>query len=166
MNEWPSVELDHIARLRVLSEVLPGVWMHERVIDAPFDEVWGLATDFERVPQFDTDVHSVRVIEREGGRLRLRVRASVVGLGVPAGRVDVDLEQGWCWMRSPMYLVGMAASPEGQRTRFAHLEGFHVRGPRWLQLVLRPLTRLSRWRHRYHVPADVDGMERCLGLRK
>jgi hypothetical protein len=42
----------------------------------------------------------------------------------------------------------------------------NVQGPRWLQWLMAPVLRFSRWRHRYHVPADVDGIERCLGLRR
>ena len=38
MSEWPTVELGDIERLRVLSRVLPGVWMQERVIDAPAEQ--------------------------------------------------------------------------------------------------------------------------------
>jgi len=165
VNNWPTVELDHVARLRVLARVLPGVWMEERVMDAPFEDVWGLATDFERVPEFDTDVHSVTVLWRQDERARLRVRANVLGVGLPAGPVAVDVRNGWCWMRSPVYVVGMAAVPEGDRTRFAHLEGVPLRGPRWLQLLLQPVAHLSRWRHRHHIPHDLDGIERCLGLR-
>jgi Polyketide cyclase / dehydrase and lipid transport len=165
MSGWPVVDLDPIQRLRVLSRVLPGVWMEERVIDAPFEEVWGLASDFERAPEFDTDVRSVRVLSRQGDQLRLRVRADILGVGVPAGGVAVELREGWCWMRSPIYVVGMAAVREGDRTRFGHLEGVPIRGPEVVQRLLRPAAWISRARHRRHVPRDVDGIERCLGLR-
>ena len=47
----------------------------------------------------------------------------------------------------------------------ANLEGVPLRGPRWLQLLLQPVAHLSRWRHRHHIPHDLDGIERCLGLR-
>jgi hypothetical protein len=165
MSEWPTVELDHISRLRILSRVLPGVWMEERLIDAPFERVWGFASDLERAPEFDTDVRSVKVLWREGEQARIRVRAEVFGVGLPAGDVAVELREGWCWMRSPLYVVGMAAVPEGDRTRFGHLEGVPLAGPPWVQQLLRPVARVSRWRHSYHVPADVDAIERSLGVR-
>jgi hypothetical protein len=59
----------------------------------------------------------------------------------------------------------MAAIPEGERTRFVHLEGVHVHGPRFARFLARPLEWVSRLRHRRHVPHDIDGIERCLGLR-
>jgi len=165
-REWPTVELGPLDRLRVLSRLLPGVWMEERVIDAPFDQVWGFLSDLERAPEFDTDLHSVKVVSREGDRLRVRIRADVLGVPVPGGEIDVELRQGWCWMRSPLYVVGMAAVAEGGRTRFGHLEGVPLHGPPAVQTLLRPLAWASRLRHRRHIPHDIDGIERCLGLRQ
>jgi hypothetical protein len=164
-GDWPAVELDPVQRLRVMARVLPGVWMEERVIDAPFDRVWGFASDLERAPEFDTDVHSVKVVWREGERLGISVRADVFGLAMPALPVAVELRSGWCWMRSPLYVVGMAAVAEGGRTRFGHLEGVPLRGPESVQRLLGPVAWVSRLRHRYHVAHDVDGIERSLGLR-
>jgi hypothetical protein len=165
MSDWPRVELDPLGRLRVMARVLPGVWMEERVIDAPFDRVWSFAGDLERAPEFDTDVHSVRVAWREGERLGIRVRADLFGLAMPSVPVAVELREGWCWMRSALYVVGMAAVPEGNRTRFGHLEGVPLHGPRAVQALQRPVAWISRLRHRYHVPHDIDGIERVLGLR-
>ena len=165
MSDWPSVELDPLRRLRVMARVLPGVWMEERVIDAPFADVWGFASDLERAPEFDSDLASVKILWREGERLRIRVKADVFGIALPAGEVAVELREGWCWMRSPIYVVGMAAVAEGDRTRFGHLEGVPLRGPELVQGLLRPVAWVSRLRHRYHVPHDVDAIERSLGLR-
>jgi hypothetical protein len=165
VSDWPVVELGPLDRLRVMSRVLPGVWMEERVIDAPFDDVWDFASDLERAPEFDTDLHSVKVVSREADRLRIRVRADVFGLAMPPVPVAVELREGWCWMRSPLYVVGMAAAPEGGRTRFGHLEGVPLHGPRAVQALLRPVAWVSRLRHRYHIPHDIDGIERSLGLR-
>jgi len=165
MSVWPDVDLDPIKRLRVMARVLPGVWMEERIIDAPFDRVWEFASNLERAPEFDTDVHSVKVVSREGDSLRIKVRADVLGLALPPTSVAVELREGWCWMRSPLYVVGMAAVPEGDRTRFGHLEGVPLHGPPLVQRLLRPVAWISRRRHRYHIPHDVDGIERALGLR-
>ena len=164
-ESWPAATLGNIARLRVLAEALPGTVIEERVIDAPYERLWPLVTDLESsVPSFDTDVRKIKMIRRDGERLIFWGFASWRWLGLP-GRFAAEIGDGFCWMYTQGYVVGMAAVPEGDRTRFAHMEGFHFRGPRWMQFLLRPLARASRWRHRYHVPADVDGIERCLGLR-
>ena len=165
MTSWPTVELEPLDRLRVLARVLPGVWMEERVIDAPFDEVWGFVSDLERAPEFDTDLHSVKVVSRDDERLKIRVRADVFGVAIPPIPIAAELREGWCWMRSPLYVVGMAAAPEGDRTRYGHLEGVPLHGPSSLQTLQRPVAWISRLRHRYHIPHDIDGIERCLGLR-
>jgi hypothetical protein len=154
---WPTARLDPIAKLRVLEASLPGVAMRERVIEAPFADVWGYVTDLETsVPEFDRDVARLRVVRASGERLR--VHSWAPGVPVPLG-LDVTLRPGWCWMVSTprLYVVGMAAVPDGERTRFGHLEGFVVGGP---------LLRLSRWRHRAHVARDLDGIERGVAARR
>lgn len=165
MTEWPTVELRPLDRLRVMARVLPGVWMEERVIDAPFDDVWAFVSDLERAPEFDTDLHSVKVVSQEADRLKIKVRADVFGLAMPPTPVAVELREGWCWMRSPLYVVGMAAAPEGDRTRFGHLEGVPLHGSPSVQALQRPIAWVSRLRHRRHIPHDIDGIERSLGLR-
>ena len=69
-------------------------------------------------------------------------------------RFEVELRDGWCLMRSRLYLVGMAATPLGERTRFVHLEGLPYRGAGPLG-ALRPVLRRV-------VAADVDGIAREL----
>ena len=69
-------------------------------------------------------------------------------------RFEVELHDRWCLMRSRLYLVGMAAAPHGERTRFVHLEGLPHRGASPLR-ILRPLLRRV-------VAADVDGIAREL----
>ena len=165
-ERWPTVELDPIARLRVMSRSLPGVAMAERTFDAPFHEVWDFVSDLETsVPQIDTDVHRVRILARDGERLRIKSYGHFLGVTYPAPVSDVELRPGWCWMHSPVYVVGMAAMPDGDRTRFAHLEGVPLGGPRILQRALLPVAWVSRFRHRRHVPRDLDGIERCLAAR-
>jgi len=158
--EWPTAELDRVARLRVLAAGLPGVALRERTIDVPFDRVWAFVSDFERsVPAFDADVSSLRIRRRDGGRLGIVARGSWRLLRAPLA-FDVDLRAGWCLMvsRPRFYVVGMAAEPDGDRTRFGHLEGL-VGDTRFL----RPLLAVSRVRHRRHVAHDLDGIERELG---
>ncbi|HMJ75997.1 MAG TPA: hypothetical protein VK507_08495 [Iamia sp.] len=159
---WPTADLRPIGRARALAAGLPGTAIQEGVIDAPFDRVWGFIADLERsVPEFDVDVARLRILERDGTRLRVRARSSWRMAGVPIG-FDVDLEDGWCWMvsRPRLYVVAMAAEPDPDdpgRTRYAHLEGITVRP--------RALARATRWRTRHHVASDVVGIERALGLR-
>ena len=164
-NGWPQAELDGPARLRALAGGLPGVFVHERHIDHPFDEVWSVATDFEgAVPIYEADVASIRIRRHEGDRLDIVARGPW-WLGRRWVGFDVELRPGWCWMvarRPQLYVVGMAAVPEGDGTRFAHLEGVVLPSPRWAAPVVRPILAVSRFRHRHHVPRDVDGIERLL----
>lgn len=167
----PTASLGRIARLHVLASALPGVEVQERVIDAPFDAVWGWVADLERsVPQFDGDVAKLRVLRREGpaGDERLRIRAAGPAklLWLP-WTFDVDLRPGWCWMVSKpqSYLVGMAAEPVGDQTRFAHLEGIGFKGSRTWQQVLSPVYAVSRYRHRKHLPHDLANIARLVGER-
>jgi hypothetical protein len=165
-ESWPVARFGPVARLRVLAAGLPGAVLHERTLAAPFERVWGYFADMERsTPEFDDQVGEFRVLRRDGHRLVARVRSS----GWPRAPItlDVDLEPGWCWMaaRPRLFVVGFAAEPEGGSTRFAHLEGLTFPGPPALQAVARPLLIATRRLHRSHVPADVDGIERALGLR-
>jgi hypothetical protein len=162
---WPAVELDRVAQLRVLSRALSGVALAERTIAAPFDVVWGFVADLPNsVPQFDRDVASIEIVERDGERLKVVSRPPL--LPIPF-RLDVELREGWCWMvaHPQLYVVGMAAVPAGEHTRFAMLEGVSFAGPSALRSMLAPVSAISRWRHRRHLPHDLDGIERALGLR-
>lgn len=169
---WPTATLDRIARLEVLAAALPGVAIAETELDAPFEQVWQMLTDFERaVPAFDADVARCRVVERRGDpggteKLRLVSYQSARVLWLPAV-FDVDLSPGWCWMvsRPQAYVVGMAAEPDGERTRFAHLEGLAIKMPWRFRAVLRPLLAGSRWRHQRHVRRDLAGMRRLVGAK-
>lgn len=164
---WPSARLDRIARLRVLAAGLPGAAVVEAHLDAPFDRFWGWLSDLERsVPTFDDDVSRLRVVRRVddplgGERLRIRTGNTAAALWIPA-ILDVHLAPGWCWMasRPQLYVVGMAAEPDGAGTRFALLEGLAFDLPRPLVPLARPLLAASRWRHRRHVPRDVAAIRR------
>jgi hypothetical protein len=155
MSQWPTARLDPVRQLQVLAEVLPGVGLVERVLDTPFERVWPFLADLERsVPAFDPMVASLRVLSQQGERLTVVTRMPLLPLTL---RFQVELRQGWCVMRSRAYLVGMAAVPQGEQTRYAHLEGLPWRGGRLLRL-LRPLFRRV-------VGGDVRGIVRTLAAR-
>ena len=138
---WPEAELDPVRRLRVMASVLPGVALLEREIDAPYDEVWSRLADLEgSVPDLDPMVASVRVLSRDGDRLTIKARTPFMPV---ATRFDVVLQDGWCWMQSRVYLVGMAAVPHGDRTLYAHLEGLPWRRTGIARPLLRRLIRLD-----------------------
>jgi hypothetical protein len=163
---WPVAQLDRVARLRVLAESLPGTVVQERLIDAPFGDVWGFVADLETsVPAFDRDVARLRVVRSSGERMRVHSWVPHLPGPVP---FDVDLRPGWCWMVSSprLYVVGMAAEAAGDRTRFAHLEGLVVPGPGAARTLAAPLLRLSRRRHQRHVGRDLDGIERGVAARR
>ena len=154
MTDWPTARLDPVRQLRILAEVLPGVGLVERVLDAPYGRVWSFLADVERsVPTFDPMVRSLRILARDGEHLT--VATWMPHLPIPL-RFQVELRDGWCLMRSRTYLVGMAAVPLGEdRTRYAHLEGLPLRRPPALR-PLRPLFRRI-------VTGDVNGITRALG---
>ena len=150
---WPEAHVDDIGRLRAIAAAFPGVVVEETVLDAPFDRVWGFVADLEQsVAQFDPTVGHVRIRSQEGSRLRITSGPFRRG---PAIGFDVRLEDGFCLMQSVgrLYLVGMAAVADGDRTRYAHAEGVPRRGF--------GLTR--RLQHRL-VRADVAGIRRHVGM--
>lgn len=157
MTAWPTAHLDPLARLRVLVAGLPGAVMQERVIDAPFDDVWGFVSDLESsVPEFDREVSRLRIVRDDGDRLRIHTWAA--GVPVPLAFEVTRREDSFWMVSSPrFYVVGMAAVPEGPRTRLGHLEGF-TKGAR--------LSRLVRRRQRRHVARDLDGVERAVARRR
>ena len=165
-DRWPITPLSNITRARVLAAAMPGTWIEERVIAAPFDDVWRYVSDFERsVPEFEGDVSAVRITRREDNRLRLRANASWKFLWLPIW-LDVALDRGWCLMRSlpQAYVIVMAAEPAGPRsTRLAVVEGIAV--PSRALAAMRPVLALSRWRHRHHLPHDVGSIEHRLTRR-
>jgi hypothetical protein len=126
-------ELDPIRRLRVLAAAIPGAAVAEGVLDAPFDAVWAAATDFEQVGAIEVLIRDSRVRSRRpdagtgGERVEVEYRPRPFG---PRDVTEVDLRPGWCWMQSPLAIAAMAAVPEGDRTRFAHLEAVRFPGRR------------------------------------
>lgn len=155
---WPTAELDRVQRLRVLAAGLPGSVLREYRVDAPFERAWEVIGDLERsVPQYDGQVTGLRVVERSADGTRLHVRATSRWNGRRGLPFDVDLTEGWCWMvaRPQVYVVGMAAEPDGDSTRMAHLEGIPLPAPRLLRKVLRPALVAGGHLHRRHVDGDV-----------
>jgi len=135
---WPVADLDPVRRMRILVAALPHAAFRERVLDAPFDDVWGVASDLERAtPLWKKDVTGLTVLRRDGEHLDVVIR-SYFRIGL---RLRAVLRTGWCLMQGRLLVVGMAAAPEGERTRFAHFQAVSIPGSR----VLRPLLR-----HRIH----------------
>ena len=162
---WPTASLDPVARLRVLASALPGTVLRERILPAPFEEVWGFLADLERsVPTFDRTVAELRVLRRHDDQLRARAR--VAGAVPLAVTFDIRLEPGWCWMvaRPSLYVVGMAATPDGDVTRYAQLEGLTLPGPSPLRTLFRPLLLTTRRLTKRHVDHDLNGITHALGL--
>jgi hypothetical protein len=135
---WPSAEIDPVRRMRILVAAMPRAAFLERVLDAPFDDVWQVASDLEQTtPQWEKNVAALAILQRDDDRLEVEIR-SPFGFRLRAQGI---LRPGWCVMQGQLFAVGMAATPEGERTRFAHFEVLRLPGTR----VLRPLLR-----HRIH----------------
>lgn len=137
MNEsWPVAEIDAVRRLRVIASTTLGAGFAEHLLDAPFDQVWGLASDLEnQLPRLITDISAFTVTSATGDRLEARARSP---LGMRA-RFDIVLRPGWCLMQSRFALGGMAAVPEGDGTRFAFFGALRVPGLRLIDRALQPL---------------------------
>jgi hypothetical protein len=147
VTSWPTASLDPVRQLRVMAEVLPGAALLERVIDVPFDVLWSLWDDFPALaPLVDPVVGGAKLVSRDGDRLVIESRPPVLPL---RRRFDVELREGWCWMQTKGFVVGMAGRPEGERTRYAHLEAVTFPGARLLRPAVARLIRL-----------DVGGVER------
>lgn len=120
---WPTTDLDAIRRLRALAAAVPGAFIAETTLDAPFDQVWAVAADLEHeLPAYLPDVRSFTITARDGERLQADAR----GYAGLRARFDIVLRPGWCIMRSRFLLGGLAAVPDGQRTRLAFLGGVHI----------------------------------------
>jgi hypothetical protein len=134
---WPAAELDAVRRLRVLASASGGLYA-EGVIAAPFETVWAVAADLEgELPRYLPDVRWLRVTATSGERLEAHARGR---LGVRA-RFDGVLRPGWCVLQSRFLIGGIAAVPDGQRSRVAFLGSFRVPGLRFLRPLLAPLER-------------------------
>ncbi len=136
--------------MRVLVAALPRAAFRERVLDAPFDDVWRVAGDLERgTPRWKKDVIALTILRQENGSLEVEIR-SYLGIRL---RLRAVLRPGWCVMHGRLLSVGMAAAPEGRQTRFAHFAALSLPGTG----VLRPLLR-----HRIHHEFEaLERLARC-----
>jgi hypothetical protein len=132
VSEQPPI--DPIRRLHALAAAIPGSAVAEGVLDAPFDAVWATVSDLEHAGGIEILVKDPRITERRpdpetgGERIRLAYRARPI---MKREVLDVDLRpSGWCFMQSQLGIAAMAAVPEGERTRFAHLEAVRLPGRR------------------------------------
>lgn len=153
-QDWPVADLDPVRRMRVIAAATPGVAYAEKLIPAPFSAVWEAASDLEHeLPRMVTDLRSFEITSTRGEQMTARARGR---LGQHA-RFDVVLRPGWCVMQSRFLIGGMAATPEGDSTRFAFLGGLRLPGIRLLDWVLRPaaqplaLRPIRRLEHRLRV---------------
>ncbi|KUJ69010.1 hypothetical protein ACZ90_14260 [Streptomyces albus subsp. albus] len=155
---WPVTELDPVRRLRVMAAGLGAAMYAEEHIDAPFAEVWAVASDLEReLPHLVPTMTAFRMEDGAaagpGGRRTARAYGP---LGYRA-RFEVLLQPGWCLMQSRCVVGGMAAVAEGGGTRFAVLGSLRSRTSGLLQDALRPLgearghVMIARARHRTRV---------------
>jgi hypothetical protein len=135
---WPMGELDELRRLRVLQASLPGTMLAETLLADGFDQVWSVLGDVENgFPGLVPDVRSIRVVAREGERMRLVVQGRS-GLRAP---FEMILRPGWCLMQSRWLVFGMAAVPAGDHTRFGYLAGVRLPGKRFIDPLLTPARR-------------------------
>jgi len=133
-GRWPSAALDPVRRMRILVAAMPQAAFRERVLDVPCDAVWRLAGDLERgTPQWKKDVAALAILQRDDEHLQVELR-SHFGIRL---RLDAELRPGWCVMQGRLLAVGMAAVPEGERTRFAHFQVLRLPGSRLLRPFLR-----------------------------
>jgi hypothetical protein len=136
------VTIDPIERLHLIAAGLPGAAVLERVLDAPFADVWATATDFEgALSGFEVSVGRARVVARDGEHVTLESRLPVLRT---RQRVDIHVRDGWCLMQGRGFVAGMAARPEGERTRFAHLEAARIPGAALTRPLMRAKMVLTR----------------------
>src|SRR5919205_1188211 len=76
-------------------------------------------------------------------------------LDAPADTIHAEVRPGWCWMQSPLAVAAMAAVPEGERTRFAHLEAMRVPGARLMGPFLGLKMKLARELRRFERQAQL-----------
>ncbi|MHA6760666.1 hypothetical protein [Streptacidiphilus sp. PAMC 29251] len=121
---WPVADFDQVRRLRVLAAGISGAQVAERLIPAPFTQVWDIVADLENeLGTFEPDMHRV-VVRRIGDRTEARARGRI---GLRA-RFDVELEPGWCWMQSRFLMIGIAAVPTPDGTLVAATGGIRIPG--------------------------------------
>ncbi|MFG2054506.1 hypothetical protein ACGFI9_10765 [Micromonospora sp. NPDC048930] len=151
-EQWPTADVDQIARLRALAAGVRGATVTERVVEGDFDVVWGLLSDFEGAfGLIELDMHRVRVTAVDGEHVELDARSR---WGFRAHLVGVH-RPGWFWAQSRFLIIGIAAAHLDGRTRVALTGG--VRVPGRAALVPLGVRRAAR--------AALDRLERELAGR-
>jgi hypothetical protein len=144
----PDTRLDPVSRLHVVAAALPQAVVVQRRLRVSFSAVWNVVADLERyAPRFEAGLSAVRIVEREGVRLRLRV---TFANGIEEA-VEARLWSGWCLMQSSTDVAAFAARPVGDGVLLAHLE--HRR-----QAAAR--ARLPRSLMRSKLKRELDAIER------
>jgi len=143
ISPWPATELDPVRRLRVLAAGLGAAMYAEDHIDAPFAEVWSMASDLaHELPHL---VPTIKEFHVRGG-LTDRSMAWAYGPLGHRAQFEVLLQPGWCVMQSACVVGAMAAVPEGGGTRFAVLGTLRGHVPAPLRMVLARSIGASRGR--------------------
>ncbi|WP_159012283.1 hypothetical protein [Streptomyces sp. NRRL F-5123] len=126
-STWPAVDLDPVRRLRVMAAGLRAAVYAEDHVDAPFAEVWSMASDLpHELPRLVPTIREFRLVggaEGAAGADGAGERAGAWAYGPLGHRAyfEVVLRPGWCLMQSKGVVGGMAAVPEDGGTRFAVL---------------------------------------------
>ncbi|MEV6041536.1 hypothetical protein AB0L65_61270 [Nonomuraea sp. NPDC052116] len=123
---WPVADLDPVRRLRVLASAIPGAYMAERVIPAPFEDVWSVVSALEEeFGTFEPDMRRLTIVSGHGSERLVAKARSRYGM---RARFDVELRPGWCWMQSRFLIVGVAAAAVPGGTLVAQTGGVRVPG--------------------------------------
>lgn len=129
---WPETHPGTLARFRALAAGVRGAAVTERLIPAPFPEVWAVLGDLEgEFGLIEPDMRNLRVTARDGDRVEALARSRY---GMRA-RLRGTVRPGWCWLQSRFLLIGVAAAAEGDHTRVAMTGGLRIPG----QAALLPL---------------------------
>ncbi|MFD8146268.1 hypothetical protein [Streptomyces sp. NPDC059708] len=110
---------DDIQRLRVMAAGVRGAKVVERVLPAPFEEVWPVMAALDFLP----DLARTRLLSADGDRIEVLARSKY---GFRA-HLRGFRRPGWCWLQSRFLLVGLAAAPDGTGgTRIALTGGLRI----------------------------------------
>ncbi|MEV8536272.1 hypothetical protein [Streptomyces sp. NPDC051211] len=115
-----------VHKLHVMAAGVRGARVAERVLPAPFEEVWAVMGDLEgEFGRFQPDMRGVRVLRVSGDRVEALARSRHGFRAHLRGFV----RPGWCWLQSRFLIIGMAAEEEpGGGTRVALTGGVRVPG--------------------------------------
>ena len=73
---WPTTDLDPVRRLRVLAAAIPGASVTERVMDAPWVDVWRVLSDLDGgFTAIQPDMSWLHVELHEGSHVVASVRS-------------------------------------------------------------------------------------------